>query len=106
MRGERRAGPLRPSPAQRTWYETAVMYRRALEVLGWPMPRCLPGEPGERECGGTDAEHAASYLGALGAIVGDKVQHLHSRHLDAAAHAAFEETRSELAALPPCGREH
>jgi hypothetical protein len=97
-------GPRKSGQVQRTWREVAVNYRRALEVLDYPVPRCLPGE--RDECGGTDAEHAAAYLGALTAVLVDKREHLHSGVLSVAFESAYEVTRDELAALPSCGREH
>ena len=83
--------------------------RRALEELSWPVPRCLPGEPGE--CGGTDAEHAAGYLGALRAVVEFRTAHLHFGEHGGAnvAEVVYAATRDELVAIEaarPCGREH
>lgn len=95
---------------ERTWHAAAVKFRKALEQLDWPVPRCLPGEPDE--CGGTDAEHAAGYLGALQAVVEFKIAHLHfGEHGGATiAEVVYDSTRTELAAIEaarPCGRgEH
>lgn len=90
---------------QRSWHEVAQRHRIALASLGWPMPRCLPGEAGA--CGGSDAEHAAAYLGVLQAVVESKLAHLHGGE-DIAA-GAYAETVAELAeleAMRPCGRAH
>lgn len=90
---------------ERSWHEVAVKVRKALEVLDWPVPPCLPGE--RDECGGSAAEHAAGYLGALQAVVEFKIGHLHGGE-DMAA-VTYESTLGELAALEaarPCGREH
>ncbi|HEV2243543.1 MAG TPA: hypothetical protein VGR98_21030 [Streptosporangiaceae bacterium] len=86
----------------------AVRYRRALELLGWPLPKCLPGE--RYACGGDDAEHVASYLGAVQALADFKLEHLHLGERGAwLAHQAFGQVHDELAAIEaarPCGREH
>lgn len=94
---------------ERSWHEVAVKFRRALEVLDWPVPRCLPGEPDE--CAGTDAEHAAGYLGALRAMVEFRTSHLHFGEHGGAniAEVVYAITRDELAAIEaarPCGRGH
>lgn len=93
----------------RTWHEVAVKVRRALQALDWPMVLCLPGEP--LECGGTAAEHAAGYLGALRAVVEFKIEHLHAgaHGGQTMAEVVYESTRAELVALEaarPCGRAH
>lgn len=91
--------------AARSWLEVAVRHRQALKTLGWPVPPCLPGEP--EECGGSEAEHAAAYLGALQAVVESKLSHLHGGEKIAAD--AYAQTVAELAELDelrPCGREH
>jgi hypothetical protein len=92
---------------ERSWHEVAVRFRRALEVLEWPVPRCLPGE--RDECGGTAAEHAAGYLGALAAVVEFKTAHLHLGEHEGAGIVELvrESTRAELASIEaarPCGR--
>jgi hypothetical protein len=94
---------------ERSWREVAVKFRRALEILDWPVPRCLPGE--HLECGGSEAEHAAGYLGVLAAVVEFKRAHLHLTGGGADISAVvYESTRDELAAIEaarPCGRgEH
>jgi hypothetical protein len=101
----RRSGPQSPSPVQRSWHEVAAQLHRALEVLGWPVPDCLPLD--RQPCGGTEAEHAATYLGALAAVVEHRTEHLHGgeRGAELVVHG-YADALAELAALPPCDREH
>jgi hypothetical protein len=86
-----------------TWREVAEAARGALALLGWASPDCLPGEP--EECGGSDAEHAVAYLGALRAVVEYRIT-----HLGPGARALIEETAAriaaELAAVPPGDQGH
>jgi hypothetical protein len=85
------------------WRPVAEATREALRQLGYGMPTCLPGEPGE--CGGSDAEHAAANLGALRAVVGYRITHLGSE-----ARPLVDEVTArvcaELAAGPPCDQHH
>jgi hypothetical protein len=63
-----------PDPAATGWRALAVDTRAALELLGYGVPRCLPGEP--EACGGDDAEHALAHLAALAAVVDFRLGHL------------------------------
>lgn len=96
------------APPAPSWRAVAVRYRKALDLLGWAVPKCLPGE--RQACGSDDAEHVASYLGALQALVEFKLEHLHlGAHGAWVVHEAFAHVRGELdeiEALRPCGREH
>ena len=85
------------------WRPVAEATRSALAQLGYPVPACLPGEPGE--CGGSDAGHAAANLGALRAVVEYRITHLgpEARPL---AGAVTARVRAELAAGPPCDQGH
>ncbi len=56
------------------WKTVAEDARRALTALHHEVPQCLPGEPAA--CGGTFAEHTASYLATLRARVDFEIEHL------------------------------
>lgn len=91
--------------AHPSWREVALRHRGALEALRWPVPHCLPGEAGE--CGRSDAEHAAGYLGALQAVIESRIAHLHGgEHIAAACYAETVAEIAELDEIMPCGREH
>ena len=88
---------------ERSWRDLAVAYRRALVALSWPVPYCLPGE--RDACGQTDAEHAAAYLGTMGAVLSFRADHLHmGERGEQIRMAAFRAACAELEVLPPCGR--
>jgi hypothetical protein len=57
------------------WKEVAEASRGALELLGYRVPRCLPGEP--EACGGNYSEHAVAHLTAIKAVADHQLdQHL------------------------------
>jgi hypothetical protein len=86
-----------------SWRAVAEATRETLARLGYPVPACLPGEPGE--CGGSDAAHAAANLGALRAVVEYRIT-----HLGPGARLLVDEVAArigaELAAGPPCDQGH
>jgi hypothetical protein len=65
---------LSTSEIDATWRGPALNTRAALNFLGLTMPACLPGE--EEECDGGYAEHTATNLGALRAVVANHIDHL------------------------------
>ena len=56
------------------WARVARESREALELLGRPLPRCLPGEADE--CGATFAQHAAAHLATIKAVADHQLWHL------------------------------
>lgn len=56
------------------WQPLAQSTRKALHLLGYEVPACLPGEP--EACGGSFAEHAAAHLAALRAVTEYRISHL------------------------------
>jgi hypothetical protein len=56
------------------WKPLAERTREALELLGYGVPRCLPGEP--EACGGDYAHHSLAHLAALKAVVEQRITHL------------------------------
>jgi hypothetical protein len=94
--------------AESAWHGAAVRWREALRLLGFDTPDCLPGEPGGLECGGSDVEHAVSYLGALAAVVEHHLEHVPAGGLEV-AESARTAAVIELAlvdAARPCGGDH
>lgn len=93
---------------QRDWFEVAVRWRSALRLLDFDTPNCLPGERDGEDCGGSDVEHAMSYLGALLAVVEHKLEHVSpaARVLVESARDAAAVELAMLEAMLPCGRSH
>lgn len=85
------------------WRQVAEATREALALLGYPVPDCLPGEPGA--CGGSDAEHAAANLGALRAVVEHRITHLGPEAGPLVDGAAIG-VRDQLTAGPACDQGH
>lgn len=83
------------------WQPVAESTRQALELLGWGMPRCLPGEP--EACGGNYAEHAAANLGVLKAVVEERITHL-GPGSESLVDQVYADSVARLHAEPPCGR--
>jgi hypothetical protein len=76
------------------WEPLACSSREALRLLGYAItPRCLPGEPDA--CGGTFAQHAASHLAALGAVIEHHVGHLGSS-FDSLIERIYNDTAEEV----------
>jgi hypothetical protein len=94
--------------AEGAWRLPAVRWRQALRLLGFDTPDCLPGEQYGPECGGTDAEHAVSYLGALLAVVEHHLEHVppEAREVAESAHDAAAVELAALDAARPCGGGH
>jgi hypothetical protein len=56
------------------WQPVAEDTRRALGLLGYPVPDCFPGKP--EACGGSFLQHAAANMGVLRAVVEYHITHL------------------------------
>jgi hypothetical protein len=86
-----------------TWKPLAESTRQALDLLGYPLPACLPDEP--EPCGGSFAEHTLAHLAALRAVVEYRITHL---HLDDASllEQIHDETLAKLRAAEPCDQGH
>jgi ABC-type iron transport system FetAB ATPase subunit len=60
-----------------TWEDVARNARQALELLGFPLDHCMPGEDfGPDGCGRSVDEHAVAYLVSLQELAGHQLQHL------------------------------
>lgn len=85
------------------WKPLAERTRQALDLLGYSVPRCLPGEPDA--CGGDFAHHSLAHLAALRAVVEHRIAHLGN-----GSAALVEEIRTrvsaELATHDPCEQGH
>lgn len=90
---------------QRAWRDVAIRSRKALEQLDYPVPLCLPGEIDSAGCTGSEAEHAASYAGALLAVVERRIRHLGPEATDL-VYGGYATALAELDALEPCERGH
>lgn len=100
--------PASSGPVQRSWREVAVRWRDALRLLDFDTPNCLPGERFGADCGGSEVEHAMSYLGALLAVLEHKLEHVSAagREVASSAHDAAALEISMLESIHPCGRDH
>jgi hypothetical protein len=61
-------------PNSQAWCRLAQDVRTALDLLGYDLPSCLPGE--KNACGRPCADHAAAYLGSLRALVMERILRL------------------------------
>lgn len=85
------------------WRPVAEDTRQALELLGWGVPRCLPGEP--EACGGSFAHHALAHLATLKAIVEVRIGHLGDGS-QPMVEQIYQHALAQLGAEDPCNQGH
>lgn len=100
--------PRKSGRVQREWSEVARRWREALRLLDFDTPNCLPGERDGADCGGSEVEHAYSYLGALLAVLEHKLEHVSpaARVLVESAHDAAAVELAMIESIYPCERDH
>lgn len=93
-------------PDGEQWRRVAMDTRTVLDLLGYDLPSCLPGE--DQECGHSFQEHAAANLGALRVVVNERIVRLRLEDAEAVmtglrtAHDALAAAAGESRVKGPC----
>lgn len=79
------------------WRRLAMDTRTVLDLLGYDLPSCLPGE--DQACGHSFQEHAAANLGALRVVANEQIVRLRLEDAEAVM-TGLRTAHDTLAAAP------